>query len=151
MTEQLQETIKQATFIQRTPQEVFDAITSAEAWNAFFTHSSTLDAKPGGAFIWRWKDWGPDCYTVEVLGTVIEAVRPERFVFEWGSSNPTRIAMLLSEQSGGTVLRLTEQGHLNDAKGRAMALECAAGWGEAITLLKFYLEHGITYTTPTKK
>ena len=151
MTEQLQETIKQATFIRKTPQEVFDAITSAEVWNAFFTHSSALDPRPGGAFIWRWKDWGPDCYTLEVPGRVIEASRPERFVFEWGSDKPTRITMILSEQSGGTVLRLTEQGHTNDAKGRAIALECAAGWGEAITLLKFYLEHGITYSTPTLK
>lgn len=31
-----------------------------------------------------------------------------------------------------------------------MALECAAGWGEAITLLKFYLEHGLIYTTPQR-
>jgi hypothetical protein len=22
---------------------------------------------------------------------------------------------------------------------------CATGWGEALTLLKFYLEHGLTY------
>ncbi len=151
MTEQLQEKIKQATFIQRTPEEVFDAITSAEVWNAFFTHRSTLDPKPGGAFIWRWNDWGPDKYALEVPGTVIEASRPERFVLEWGGDKPTRISMVLSEQSGGTVLRLTEQGYTNDSKGRAMALECAAGWGEAITLLKFYLEHGLIYTTPPTK
>ncbi len=151
MTEQLQETIKQAAFIRKSPQEVFDANTSAEVWNAFFTHDSTLDPRPGGAFIRRWKDWGPDRYTVEVPGTVIEAIRPERFDFEWGTDNPTRITMVLSEQSGGTVLRLTEQGHANDSKGRAMALECAAGWGEAITLLKFYLEHGLIYTTPPTK
>lgn len=151
MSDQLQEYIKQTTFIQRTPQEVFDAITSADVWNAFFTHNSTLDPSPGGAFIWRWKDWGPDRYTLEVSGTVIEATSPERFVFEWGSDKPTRISMVLSEQSGGTVLRLTEQGYANDSKGRAMALECAAGWGEAITLLKFYLEHGLIYTTPPTK
>ena len=98
MSDQLQEYIKQTTFIQRTPQEVFDAITSAEAWHAFFTHSSALDPRPGGA-----------------------------------------------------VLRLTEQGDTNDSKGRAMALECTAGWGEAIRLLKFYLEHGLIYTTPPTK
>ena len=151
MIQRLQEKIKQATLIHRTPQEVFDAITSAEVWNTFFTHSSTLDPKPGGAFIWRWKDWGPDRYTLEVPGTVIEAKRPERFVFEWGGHKPTRITMILSEQFGGTVLRLTEQGYANDSKGRAMALQCAAGWGEALTLLKFYLEHGITYSTPATK
>jgi len=26
-----------------------------------------------------------------------------------------------------------------------MILECASGWGEALTLLKFYIEHGIVY------
>ncbi len=88
---------------------------------------------------------------MEVPGKVIEAKSPERFVFEWGNDNPTRITMILSEKSGGTARRLTEQGHANDSKGRAMALECAAGWGEAVTLLKFYLEHGLTYTTPPTK
>jgi hypothetical protein len=24
-------------------------------------------------------------------------------------------------------------------------VECAAGWGEALALLKMYLEHGVTY------
>ena len=31
-----------------------------------------------------------------------------------------------------------------------MMLECAAGWGEALTLLKFYVEHGVVYTPPQK-
>lgn len=48
MSDQLQEYIKQTTFIQQTPQEVFDAITSTEVWNAFFTHNSTLDPSTGG-------------------------------------------------------------------------------------------------------
>ena len=150
MPEQLNEKIKQAMFINKSPEEVYNAITSADVWNSFFTYNSTLDPKPGGDFIWRWNDWGPDHYALEVPGKVIEATSPKRFVFEWGKKNPTRITMDLSEKSGGTVLRLTEEGYTNDSKGRAMALECAAGWGEAITLLKFYLEHGIIYTSAAK-
>ncbi|MCH8824610.1 MAG: SRPBCC domain-containing protein [Planctomycetes bacterium] len=149
MTEPLNEKIKQATFINKSPEEVFDAITSAEAWNSFFTHNSSIDPKPGGEFIWRWKNWGPDSYTIEVPGKVIELVRPELFVFEWGNKSPSRITIKLQDSNGGTVLRLTEYGYINDSSGRAAALECAAGWGEALTLLKFYLEHGITYTSST--
>jgi len=32
-----------------------------------------------------------------------------------------------------------------------MILECACGWGEALALLKFYLEHNLTYTQPKKE
>ncbi len=32
-----------------------------------------------------------------------------------------------------------------------MTLECVGGWGEALTLLKFYIEHGIAYTHPKKE
>jgi len=31
-----------------------------------------------------------------------------------------------------------------------MILERASGWGEAATLLKFYIEHGIVYKRPKK-
>jgi hypothetical protein len=31
-----------------------------------------------------------------------------------------------------------------------MMLECASGWGEALTLLKFYIEKGLVYTGPEK-
>ena len=149
MAEPLNEKINQTTFINKPLEEVFDAITSADVWNSFFTHDSTIDPQPGGEFIWRWKNWGPDSYTIEVPGKVIELVRPELFVFEWGKECPSQITIRLQASNGGTVLRLTEDGYINDSAGRAAALECAAGWGEALTLLKFYLEHGITYTSFT--
>ncbi len=38
----------------------------------------------------------------------------------------------------------------NSPEGRGNMLDCASGWGEALTLLKFYLEHGIVYTPPEK-
>jgi hypothetical protein len=44
------------------------------------------------------------------------------------------------------VVHLTEKGYTNTPGGRRNMLECASGWGEALTLLKFYLEHGVTYT-----
>ncbi len=145
MPEPLNEHISQVTFIHATPEKVYDTITSADGWNAFFTHNSEIDPRPGGKFIWRWKNWGPDKYTVEVDGAVLEMHRPHKFVFEWGSSHPTKIEINLTAENNGTVLRLKESGYLDTPHARAMIVECASGWGEAITLLKFYLEHGIKY------
>ena len=44
----------------------------------------------------------------------------------------------------GTIVRLREAGYYNTPSGIRSMVECAAGWGEALTLLKFYVEHGIS-------
>jgi len=54
---------------------------------------------------------------------------------------------LLEAVEKGTVLTLTESGYKDTPEGLAMILECASGWGEAITLLKFYMEHGVVYNS----
>jgi len=142
--------IRQRTFIAVSREKVFDTITSAEGWNAFFTTGLEIEARPGGKMIWRWKDWGPDFYTTEVQGEVVKVERPGLFVFQWGSERRTTITFKLIEQFGGTVVDLTEEGYLDTPDDRAMILECAAGWGEALTLLKFYIEKQLVYTPPDK-
>ena len=150
MTEIIKEPIKQATYIAAKPERVFDTITSAAGWDAFFTTGMSLDPRPGGAIVFRWKDWGPDCYSVEAPGEVVEIVRASRFVFQWGTKMRTTIEIDLSAEHGGTVVRLKEFGYPDTHEGRAMMLECASGWGEALTLLKFYIEYGVTYKRPER-
>jgi len=43
------------------------------------------------------------------------------------------------------VVRLREYGYHNTPSGLRAMLDCAAGWGEAMALMKVYVEHGITY------
>lgn len=146
MSELLDCRIRQRTFIAASPERVYDTITSAKAWDEFFTTGMELDPRPGGVCSFAWKDWGPDKYTVKVLGKVVEAKRPELFVFQWGAEGKaTTIRVELAAVEDGTVVTLTEEGYRDTPDGRAMIVECAAGWGEAITLLKFYIEHGIVY------
>lgn len=143
--------IKQRTFIAAPPERVYDTITSAREWDKFFTTGMTLEPYPGGTCTFAWKDWGPDRYTMSAPGSVLEAIRPARFVFQWGSEGrKTAVRFDLTAAHGGTIITLTEDGYPNDAQGRAMILECACGWGEALTLLKFHIEHGIIYTPPSK-
>jgi len=148
MADILNEKIRQRTFIAASPNDVYDTITSAKHWDKFFTTGMELDPRPGGTCSFSWKDWGPDKYTLKVPGKVLELERPRLFSFHWGpEQSATTVRFELSEKEGGTVVTLTEDGYRDTSDGRAMILECASGWGEALTLLKFYIEHGITYST----
>ena len=146
MADHLKNKIRQRTFIAASRERVYDTLTDAKSWDSFFTTGMELEPKPGGICSFSWKDWGPDNYTLKVPGKVIEANRPDLFIFQWGShGKATTIRVELSEVEYGTVLTLTEQGYPDTPEGLAMMLECASGWGEAVTLLKFYIEQGIVY------
>ncbi len=148
MSEMFDKAIRHQCLIYVSPEKVFDTISTGSGWNAFFTHDTEIDPRPGGRIVFRWKDWGPQQYTVNAEGKVHRVDRPNRFVFEWypvGKDHPTIITFEMTLQESATVVTVTEDGYPNTPDGRAMILECATGWGEALTLLKFYLEHGITY------
>jgi uncharacterized protein YndB with AHSA1/START domain len=148
MNDYLKSQIKQRTYIAAPRETVYDTLTSADEWNKFFTTGMELDPKPGGVCSFAWKDWGPDKYTLKVPGKVIEAERPNLFSFQWGSGGrETTIRVELTPHDNGTVLTLTEGGYRDTPEDLDMMLECASGWGEAVTLLKFYIEHGIVYTS----
>jgi uncharacterized protein YndB with AHSA1/START domain len=154
MTEMLKECIKHKSFINASPEKIYEIITSADGWNAFFTTGLEIDPKPGGRMVWRWKDWGPDYYDVEAEAEVVETLSPFKFAFKWypvGKEYPTLITFTLTQKHGGTVVEVTEKGYPDTSKGRQMILECACGWAEAVTLLKFYLEKGVVYSQPEKE
>jgi uncharacterized protein YndB with AHSA1/START domain len=145
--------IKQRTFIDSSPEKVYDTITNAKEWDKFFTTGMTLEPIPGGKCNFTWEDWGPDFYTLEAEGKVVEASRPDRFAFQWysvGKENPTTITFTLESKHGGTVMSIEESGYPDTAQARKQILDCASGWGEAATLLKFYIEHGVVYTPPKR-
>ena len=151
MPNPLQSPIQQRTFIKAPPEKVYDTITSAAEWDAFFTTGMELDPSPGGMMNFAWEDWGPDFYTLIVPGKVLEADRPRRFVFEWGSKNRSVVSFDLEAKHGGTVVTCREEGYTDHPDSIRACLECASGWGEAMTLLKYYIEHGIVYSPPEKE
>jgi uncharacterized protein YndB with AHSA1/START domain len=143
--------IRQRTYIDATPQKVYDTITSAKEWDKFFTTGMELEPIPGGKCNFSWVDWGPDFYTLTAPGKTLEAVPHRLFSFKWGKEGrETIIRFELETLGNGTILTITEDGYYDTPEGRKMILECASGWGEAATLLKFYLEHGIVYKRPQR-
>jgi uncharacterized protein YndB with AHSA1/START domain len=147
MTEAIQlPPIHYNTYIDAPPERVYDTLTTPSGWDAWFTQGAEVDPRPGGYMLFRWVNFKVDRYTAESRGPVLEADRPRRFVFQWTpGDSTTTIEFDLEPLGPGTVLTVTESGHTTSPKDLEALVECASGWGEAVTLLKFYLEHGITY------
>ena len=138
--------IRAATLVRAPRERVFDALTRAEELDAWFTTGAEVDPQPSGEMIWRWVDWGPDGYTGEDRGPVLEATRPERFVFRWQAAlGGTTVEIDFEDHPHGTVVRLREHGYPDTAAGWAGFADCSTAWGEALTLLKFYVEHDVRY------
>ncbi len=140
--------IRHATLIRAAPEKVYDAFTTGQGLDAWFTQGAEVVPHPGGAIRFRWVDWGPDRIHAQDVGRVLEAQRPVRFVFQWHPDEPdyaTTVKVDFKAESGYTIVRLREVGFRDTPSGRAAFANCATGWGEALTLLKFYVEHGLRY------
>ncbi len=148
MTRLLEDEVQCSILIHAPAEQVYDAFATAEGLDGWFTHGSTVEAHPGGEIRLRWKDWGPDSYEGEDGGPVLEAQRPRRFVFQWHTDNPsyaTTVEFDIEPHEKGTVVKAREHGFEDTPSGRRKLLENASGWGEALALWKFYVEHGLRY------
>lgn len=148
MSTLIEEAIEYAVLVRAMPEQVYDGIAVAEKLDGWFTTGATVEARPGGAIRFRWRDWGPDKITTEDGGVVLVAERPHRFVFQWSPDSPTYVTTVelnFIATAEGTIIRLCESGYQDTPSGRRKMLECAGGWGEALVLWKFYIEHGVRY------
>ena len=136
------------SLIRTTPERAYDAIATSEGLDAWFTTGALVDANPGGRIQFRWKNYGPEKYNGENEGPVVEARRPERFVFQWRADSggyDTTVEFFFKRHEEGTMVRLVEYGYEDSPVGMQDLLNRATGWGCVLTLMKFYLEHGVTY------
>jgi uncharacterized protein YndB with AHSA1/START domain len=144
--------IRYRTYVGSPPHVVYETLTTSSGWDAWFTQGAEVDARPGGWIHFRWVRFGADRVSAEDGGPVLEAVPNGRLVFQWTPrSDPgataTTVAFDLKARGPGTVITVTEWGYSTSEEDLAAYVQCAAGWGEALTLLKIYLEHGIKVTS----
>jgi uncharacterized protein YndB with AHSA1/START domain len=139
--------VRHSVFIRADPHAVYDLFATASGLDSWFTTGAEVDARTGGAITYRWKNWGPEHVTTEAVGQVREADPPSRFVFDWDSADerPTTVEMDFEAVDGGTLMRLREFGFSDGPRGEQAAVREASGWGEAMTLAKFRVEHGLRY------
>jgi uncharacterized protein YndB with AHSA1/START domain len=145
--------IRGKTYVHASPPKVWDALTTAQGLDGWFTSGAQADVTPTGFIHFRWRDWGPDRVNTEAHCPVLDAQPPARLVFQWrpvanDASVSTTSEVDLERRGLGTIVHLREHGYPLTADGLRAYRECAVGWGEALTLLKFWVEHGLRYEPP---
>jgi uncharacterized protein YndB with AHSA1/START domain len=134
------------TVVRAAPDKVFDAIATARGLDGWFTSGTELDPQPAGTLILRWKDWGLEKFTGEMEGDVVEFRRPDRFAFRWpvdSGGYMTTVTIDIEAHDEGSVVRLVEGTYDDDDVGTQDMLNRATGWAQALTLMKFWVEHGL--------
>lgn len=138
--------ITHSVYIDAPVDRVFETLTTAKGWDAWFTEGTTLDARSGGFIQLRWVNFGSGKWTTEDGGPVVDVLPNERFAFLWSpAGHPTTVSFTLVTRGPGTVVSLREDGYLLTDYDLEALVGCSVGWGEALSLLKFYLEHDVTY------
>jgi uncharacterized protein YndB with AHSA1/START domain len=140
--------INHKTYIKVPLEDVYRTISTAQGWNAWFTDDTSLEINPDGTgeIRMRWLNFGSENVTIEDGGEILEAIPNQKFVFQWSpGEQSTTVTIKLEPYKDGTLVDLHESGYTNSEKDLSACIGCAAGWGEALTLLKVYLEHGIDY------
>ena len=143
--EQFDTPILNKVLIRATRERVYDAMTTSEGLDGWFTEGTIVDRKSGGEMTLKWVNWGPNKVTSQAVCLIINVKVPESFTFKWWDDHYTTVDMKFEEVDEGTIVSLREYGYENSEEGRRRCLECAVGWGEALILLKFFVEHNIRY------
>ena len=133
--------------VRAPPERIFDALATAAGLDGWFTTGTTLDPRPGGAMVWRWKDWALTKGETSARAKVLEWRRPERFTIRWEAADDlwTHVTMDFDAIPEGTLVRLRETGFPDTPRGRRVIVRTAGGWGEALALAKVHVEHGVRY------
>jgi uncharacterized protein YndB with AHSA1/START domain len=136
-------------FIRAPREKVWTAFTTPKGLDGWWgTRGSEIDLRPGGKLRLHWRGWGAEQdINADVDCVILEVTPPARFVYQWGDTpaDMTTVEFDLEDRTGGTLLRLREHGFAPTAKGRRSFEGNSLGWGEVSILLKFYVEHGLSY------
>lgn len=129
----------------KPPAEVFEAVADPRILSRYFTTGGALGRMESGATVtWDFADF-PGAFPVRV----IEAEKPERIVFRWGSdagdSHETEVAFVFEPLDEGrrTKVTVTESGWPDNAAAQADAFGKCMGWSQMLAAMKAWLEHGI--------
>ncbi|WP_193335765.1 SRPBCC family protein [Devosia beringensis] len=131
------------TYIQSTPDKVFEAIIRPELARRYWGHENVSEWQPGS----RWEHIrANDDRTVELVGKVIEINPPKRLVMTWTNASQeadpdsySRVTFEVEEYED--MVRLTVS-HDDLLAGGGMAKGVSRGWPLVLSSLKSFLETG---------
>ena len=141
--------IEHSVLIRAPADKVFRALSTADGLNNWWTHATSMERRVGGRIFFAWRDWGPDLISVEGTARILQLRENEIFAWRWDDSEgyPSRTSEIeVEDRDGSTIVRVTDTETDPDAPhGDVIPLAVASGWGEALTLLKMWVEHGVRY------
>jgi uncharacterized protein YndB with AHSA1/START domain/DNA-binding transcriptional ArsR family regulator len=127
------------TYINSTPEKVWEALTDADLTARYWGHSNVSDWQPGS----RWEHRRTDgSGTVDVAGDVIETTPPRRLVITFGGADEAGQPSVVhfDIEPHRDIVRLTvTHTDIPDANNYEAA---AAGWAAVMSNLKSLLETG---------
>lgn len=128
------------TYIESTPERVWEALTDADLTATYWGHSNVSDWKVGS----RWEHQRTDATGVaDVVGTVLESSPPTRLVSTWGlpgTDDPEPSVVTFEIEPYGEIVRLTVIHE--KLKDEAERDEAASGWAAVMSNLKSLIETG---------
>ncbi|GAA2630841.1 metalloregulator ArsR/SmtB family transcription factor [Streptomyces vastus] len=130
------------TYIQSTPEKVWDALTDADVTAAYWGHNNVSDWRVGS----RWEHRRTDgSGIVDVIGDVVESERPTRLVTTWADpadegeeDKYSRVTFDIRAHGGIVRLTVTHEDLLDESDVAA----AASGWSAVLSNLKSLLETG---------
>ncbi|MCJ0907138.1 metalloregulator ArsR/SmtB family transcription factor [Rhodococcus sp. ARC_M6] len=133
-------TYKYVTYIESSPEAVWQAITDADTSASYWGHSNVSDWNVGSSWEHRRIDGSG---IADIVGTVIESEPPHRLVTTWAASDgsgDTSSQVTFTIEPFGAIVRLTvmhenlvDEGEYNDI---------SQGWPAVLSNLKSLLETG---------
>lgn len=136
------------TEIKATPEVIYRLIATSAGWDEWFTRGMVFNLEKNGECLFSWKNWGPDRIAESERAVVRDFTQNKTLKFDWNyflEGGPTTVEISLEARAGSTVVEVIQNGFPNSKPGLQMFTQCSVGWAEAMTLLKVYVEHGISY------
>ena len=133
--------IKTSLNVQRTPEEVFEAIVDPVKMSGYFIASSTGRMEAGKTLLWKFPEFDME-FPVKII-----SVQPARFVsFSWEDPEGimTTVEITLKpEAEKNTSVTITEGPRDHNAAGIKWLQGNTEGWANFLACLKAYMEYGI--------
>jgi uncharacterized protein YndB with AHSA1/START domain len=129
--------------IRKPVAEVFGAVVDPKKLNGYFVQKASGPLVAGATVMWKFPELDGE-YPVVVL----EVVKDEKIVFEWGADDDdgynTRVVMAFKPLEYGTTMVVVDEGGWKQTpEGQKASYGNAGGWMHMLACLKAYLEYGI--------
>lgn len=137
-------TAKAGIQIQKSVQEVFNAIISADKMSTYFIESASGNLETNKTIQWKFPEFDD---VFPVTGKIIK--ENEYISFDWSGGEPNKLVeiFLQAQTNGSTVVKIIESEMEKTDDGIKQMMQQTEGWANFLACLKASLEYNINLRT----